>query len=169
MVNATFDLWLLGDQFLSDLESEFLTLKQGCDLTADKLLLFISDFFNVKIFHKSSSAPLALTRVINSLITVVNGKSVRLPKYLVVILDKDLFQDIELSDLNEVKSTRNLLLSLVEWISRQINTIIRRKRADIFDKCPGALSGLSTKIIFVRMLRRVGTYNAPKLSKICEL
>ena len=41
----------------------------------------------------------------------------------------------------------------------QVYTIIRRKRLDLYDKRPGAVAGNHTKIIFVRMLRRIGHFH----------
>ena len=56
---------------------------------------YIEEYFNVKpCFSMVASDDLAITRVINALMEMVNGKTATLLKYLVVVLDHDLLLDI---------------------------------------------------------------------------
>ena len=159
-IPAVFDLWLLGDSFLNDAFNEYLawlaqTEKAGKDSRHEVCLPpFIHEFFNVKPFAKTTSSKLAISRVVNALTEAINLKNATLPKYLVVVLDKDVLTDIEESYLDSQTIQR-----VTSWLVHQINTIVHRKQVDIFTKRPGTLSGYCTKIIFVKMIRRVGKFN----------
>ena len=152
-----YDVWLLGDQFLQEAYNEFLTWKsESEDKKSPMMPPIMIEFFNVKMWHKEScSENLAISRVINNLIEAVNEKKARLPKYLIVILDQDLCADVQGSE----KVHQEMLQKITTWLVRQISVIICQKRVDLFEKCPGTLSGLSTKIIFVKMLCRIGKYH----------
>ena len=58
-------------------------------------------------------------RILNSLIDDVNNQE-RLPKYLVVALDKDLINDIDNFDEETVWTIREI----TSWMVRQINMIV---------------------------------------------
>ena len=117
---------------------------------------YIHEFFNVKpCYYTGASSDMALMWVINALIKSVNGKDATLPKYLVVILDHNILQD--LLHFNEEVNVTTIQM-VTKWLVRQINTTVRRKRIDLLEKRPGSLSSFATKIIFVKMLRRIGKY-----------
>ena len=75
----------------------------------------------------------------------------QLPKYLIVVPDKDIIQEIEVESDNAVV----ILQDITRWMVRQIDTVIRRKRLDFLGSKPGAVSSFLTKTVYVRMLHRV--------------
>ena len=160
-----FNLWIVGDEALSGLENEFKTVRHAGEKDDEVIPLYMNEYFNVKIFVQSkTSAEFASTRIINALIQVTNGKNARLPKYLIVMPDKNILEDF--SDPENLK-TKTLQMS-VDWFVRQINSTIKRKKLDLYDKKPGAVSG-TTQILFVHMLRSYGTFKESKLSQILDL
>ena len=82
----------------------------------------------------------------------------RLPKYLVVILDRDIITDLDAS--LQLCQIQIILMELVHWLVRQINMVIHCKRVDLLEVKPDAGWGCHTKIIFIRMIRRPGNGNA---------
>ena len=113
---------------------------------------YIEEYFNVKpCFSMAASNDLAITRVINALIDMVNGKTATLPKYLVVILDHDLLDIIHCCE--GTQSTT--IQTITYWFVWQIYTVVCRKIIDLFEKKPGSLSSFNTKIVFVKMVCRV--------------
>ena len=46
----------------------------------------------------------------------------------------------------------------VNWFVHQINVVVCHKRMYLLEKKPGAISGFTTKIIFLHMLRRIGSF-----------
>ena len=115
------------------------------------------DYFNVQAFNNTlaTGVKLATTRIVNSLLEAVNRKDLHhLPKILLVIIDKDLMTDLEIHTSNVVATMRDL----VQWLMRQLDMVIRRKRMELLEHKLGAASGYTTKLIFVRMPRRVGSF-----------
>ena len=122
----------------------------------EEVPLFLNEFFNIKTYNKTAGdAQFAVGRIINAITSVVNDKGATLPKYLVVILDHDIIRDID-----DVFTTEapHAIATLTDWTVRQINLIIHRKWVDLLDKKPGSLSGLSTSIVFIRMLKLIGSF-----------
>ena len=129
----------------------FLDFQQDAEKDSREPPLFILEFFNIKAYFDSLGIEgLALSRVVNSLIKGVNEKHAKLPKYLVVLLDKDILYDIDQGQ--SMQSTQIIMGEITRWLVRQINVVLRRKRIDLLEKCPGTVSGYATKVIFVCML-----------------
>ena len=115
------------------------------------------EYFNIhKLTKKKSDADLAMTRILDELTEAVNDKKNRLPKYLIVIIDKDLLKDVP--DVFNAEAP-TVVQELTESLVRQITTTIRRKHESMLEKRPGSIASIDTKIIFVCMLRRAGSFN----------
>ena len=155
-VPAFFNIWLLGDQFLNNIHSCLLDMMQEAEKEENSVPLYIQDYFNVKLLCKDESlADFSLVRIINNLTAALNAKDARLPKILVVIADIDRVRDIP----DIFHEDANLAVAIItNWFVRQINMVIRRKQLDIYEKKPGAVYG-ETKIVFVKMMRRIWNYN----------
>ena len=97
-----------------------------------------------------------MARIFNALTEAVNDKKATLPNYLIVIIDKDIIEDIE--DVHACDAT-SILAETTDWVVHQISMVVHHKWVDLLEKKPGSLSGLSTSIIFTRMLCRVGSYH----------
>ena len=161
------DVWILGDEFLKNADNELKSLKQSAlKEKQDSPPLYMIDFYNVHaIYNTAALVQFAATRMLNALTEKINQVHI-LPKFLIVVPDKDILYDIDLFAPNATQ----LMYELTRWFVRQINTIIRRKRVDLLAKKPGALLGYSTTIIFVRMIRRVGSFNElSRMSKAADL
>ena len=90
-----------------------------------------------------------------------------LPRYLIVIINRDLTND--LNDLPSAELAR-ILQHLTDWLVKQINTVIQQKRIALYDVKPGAAADCHTKIVFVCMLRRVGSFHPEsKFNKVYSL
>ena len=93
-------------------------------------------------------------------------KDACLPKYLLVVADFD-----PLHDLPDVfhHNASTIISDIIYWMVPQINSIVRHKHLDLLDKKPGSLSGFTTHIIFVRMLRCIGSFRpGSTLQAICD-
>ena len=130
--------------------------------------MFMEEFFNVKPLFKSHFiTELVSSRILNELIEVINVKDSRLPKYLLVILDGDLIKDIP--DTHHPNSS-SILRMITTWLVKQISNVIHRKRIDLYEKKPGAVAGYHTKIIYVKMICRVGKiHDNSALGAVCAL
>ena len=109
---------------------------------------------------------LVAARIINSLIDAINSEN-KLPKILLVTIDKDIATDVSKYDL---ATHLSMLQELTQWCVQQINMIVHRKRLDLLEKRPGVIAGHATTIIFVRMMRRIGNHKMDsKIGKVLEL
>ena len=121
----------------------------------DTVPLYIIDFYNVRaIYNSAASVSFVATRMLNALTETINTLHT-LPKFLIIVLDKDILGNIDLYTKHVDKHISEMTCCFV----RQINTIVRRKRVDLLAKKPGAVSGYCTTIIFLRMIRRVGSFH----------
>ena len=97
----------------------------------------------------------------------MNAKDARLPRYLIVILDYNIIKD--LSDVHNFGGHK-IVSTLTDWVVCKLNVIVRRKRVDLWEKKPGSLSGLETHLIFVKMIRRIGSFHqGSNMQGVCAL
>ena len=130
--------------------------------------LYVEDYFNVQFcIDESAGTQLAMARMINALIAAVNKSDASPPKYLVVLPDKDILTDLCSDNIEKVDN--RAIMTVTNWFVCQINSVIRRKKIDLYDCKPGALSGFSTRIIFGRMIRRIGNFSNKKTALLCSL
>ena len=96
-VSANFDIWILGDAFVAEAFNEYrnMTYVTANDKKSTDQQFYMQQYFNVRpIFNPSNEEPMALTRIINSLIAAVNEKNARLSMFIIAVLDKDILIDI---------------------------------------------------------------------------
>ena len=86
--------------------------------------------------------------VYNSLIVSLNTRE-QLPRLIILMLDKDLIQDVGYYG-NE---TDDILAKNIEWLFRQIEIMVKRRHAELLDKKPDAMYGSDPKIVVVDMLK----------------
>ena len=150
----------MGDQFLDDCTGAYRVMEQAANKDKKKKEPppYIHEYFNVKIFSKPrDSAESAIERIVDSLMDAINAKGATIPKILVVVTDGDILLDIE--DIFDEETAIQSIQRHTNWLVRKINTKIRRKRSDILEVKPGAVYGCETSIIFVKMIRRIGSFN----------
>ena len=99
-IPAFFDTWLLGDKSLIRIYNNFLDTKQRAERDKKNFKLpYLLEFYNVKLIQKSDdvSNNLAISRTLNAFIDTLN-KNQRLSKYLIVIMDRDILDDLDVMD-----------------------------------------------------------------------
>ena len=144
------------------LDLQQLAVKDRKDIAMPYLL----EYFNLKFLFKTEDLQneLAVLHTINALLDQLNSKDARLPKYLIVIMDHNLIEDLDVSD----EDIHKIIPQVVNWFVCQINTILRCKRIDLLEKKPGTVAGCLTKVIYVCMIRRIGRFN-PKITAVHDL
>ena len=99
-IPAFFDTWLLGDKSLTRIYNNFLDTKQRAERDKKNFKLpYLLEFYNVKLIQMSDdvSNNLAISRTLKVFIDALN-KNQRLSKYLVVIMDRDILDDLDVMD-----------------------------------------------------------------------
>ena len=77
-----------------------------------------------------------LAWIVNALAKILNDKDNNVPRYILIILDKDLIQNAELTDFEFTRTLEDTL----KWILININCMIETRKEDLDKKRPGALS-----------------------------
>ena len=166
---AIHDIWIIGDNFVQETFPALDAIKYNVQRNSSVSSTYMHDYYNVLAFNNTlaTGVKLATTRIMNSLLEVVNRKDLHhLPKILLVIIDKDLMTDLEIQSSNVV----NTMCDLVQWLVRQLDMVVRRKHMELLECKPEAAAGYTTKLIFVRMPRRIGTFHESScLKAICDL
>ena len=134
---AIFDIWFLGDIFLKEIFNTYKTLINQAQRKKDVAPPYIHEQFNVISYYKQFSTGVrrCAARIINALFEGLNERD-RLPCYLVIIPDKDLISDI---DVFEFGASR-IITDVLQWMLKEINMFLHRKRLEILDKKPGAVA-----------------------------
>ena len=155
-IPALYDLWVIGDNFLKDIRCGYQSLQFRAEKDPEFLPPFIDEMFNVHLYDdpKTLGLTTAVARALACLIDAAQERR-RLPKYLLVIMDKDIINDVKPLD----EYAPSVLQDVVRYFVRQVDMIMRRKKINSLDKKPGALTGFTPKVIFVRMLWRVGSFH----------
>ena len=154
-VRALFDTWIVGDMFLKDLDITYEAIRKQVEKSSVEDRPYLLKYYNVRLFYKFPPVGVskAATRIVNSLIERFNIDH-RLPRFIVVIVDKDIIKDINVYDGFAPLMTQDA----IQWLVRQVNDVVSNKKTEIMKKCPESIFSGDPKIIFVRMLRRVEKY-----------
>ena len=96
---ALFDMWIIGDNILRDLAQTYELIKTKAEKMKPANRPYLLRYYNVmtQYVQSSSIARLAPGRILNSLIDLINEKK-RLPRFLIVIIDKDILNDVNVFD-----------------------------------------------------------------------
>lgn len=156
------------DHFLCEIFNSFQALVNQAKLDRKIANPYLADYYNVKAFfyRRSHLMTSATSRILNSNIEALNDAH-RLPRFLVVALDKDVITHLKDFDFGATKN----LEAIVNWLTRQIDIITRRKRLQFSEKKPGAIgSRHHPTIIYIEMLRQaVGFDRKSKMAQCCSL
>ena len=112
---------------------------------------FMYEFYNTKFFMQQplSSVRLLENRVINAFIEGLN-EMVKLPKYILVVLDKNLIDAVDTEF-----GVKLALMKMVNYISNELIKAINCRKDDIKMKRPGGLaSSGEPRLIWVSVVHR---------------
>ena len=126
--------------------------------------LYLHEYFNVNILQAGKS-DVAVGRILNGLIDELNTSHI-LPKYLVIIIDSDVIEDLNIFEFGVHKG----LALNVNWLAKQVDLTLRCKRLQNREKCPGSVIADLPKVIYVMMIRRIECYpDGSRMTKLCTL
>ena len=131
-------------------------------------LPYLEQYYNVQGFYPSTAdvRTTASSRILNSTIEALNEDE-RLPRMLIIILDKDILGDFKKLDYGIAANITLVLNSL----TREIDIAVRRKYHQILKRKPGALGAdTDPAIIYVDFIQRSRRFERDsKINKICNL
>ena len=149
-VSAIYDVWFIGDKFLGDMFLALQSLRQQAKILK-KLPPYLYQYYNVFRYHSARSSEMrhVIGRMINSFIVGLNTRE-RLLCYVVLVMDKDIIEDINLFG----KEADDQIAMNIDWLLRQMGLLIRRRQMEICDKKPGAVYANDPKIVMLEMVCR---------------
>ena len=118
-----YDVWFIGDDFFHDIFSALQDLRSKARV-AKKNPPYLYEYYNVFGYYstKSSGTRHTIGRILNALIVGLNTHD-RLPRYVVLMLDKDLIDDINVfSD-----EAEDEIVECISWLFRQMEMYLCRR------------------------------------------
>ena len=91
-----------------------------------------------------------MAKMFNAILEGLNSKE-KLPRYVLVMLDKDLIQNLNYFDYGEY----NMFTMCLKWLVKNIGRVFEERREDLRWKKPGSLSNATEpRIIWLTMITR---------------
>ena len=147
---AIFDLWVVGDEFTKETFGAFENIKLQTRRDRNLAPTYIQEYYNVLQFDSHKGVKITVARIVNALIEAINSRD-RLPKFILFMFDQDIIMNVDVYQQDALM----VLHQNVDWVVRQIDMIIRRKRSELLNKKPGAIFTGHPMLIFTHMIRRV--------------
>ena len=113
----------------------------------------LQEYYNLLPCWATTWVTSAVAGMLNGFIETLNAKD-RLPKYIIVFLYRDILLNIDVFKPDAIRVTK----ALTDWLVRQLDMLIRRRRSDLLDKKPSAVYTRDPTVIFVRMITRVNRF-----------
>ena len=134
-IPALKDIWIVGDQFLRDTFDALQMMRNNTVTNIDpKTQLYIYAYYNVVLHFPgvSNRVKSLMARIINAMIKGLNSKE-KLPKYLVVFIDKDLIEALDYFEYGITEALDECML----WMVKQTSRLFEIRHEDIRLKKPG--------------------------------
>ena len=159
-VEVVFDTWIVGDQFLKEYHSSLKALKSQAKKKKEEHRTpppYLMQFYNLKVYYKSSvtAETKAATRIFNSLLDAVNENKYHLPKFIIVVIDKEIVEDYAEKPYSVAEK---FIQEAIEWLTENIKNSVLHKHDALIEKCAGAVCDEMPSIIYTRMLTRIGKF-----------
>ena len=169
-INARQDTWIIGDQFISNVISilQDAQNRYELDCNARKATMYLIDCYNVKPFYPLNKTLIeeSVGRIFNAFMEGLNDNHY-LPKLLIVVIDKDIIDDINVFDYGAHK----VLKLHINWLMKNIDIALQCRCLQLIEKQPGAVPyDYWPTIIYVPMIKRMERYPQKScIAKICAL
>ena len=127
---------------------------------------YLEDFYNVQGFYpKIADVKMnALSRIYNHVVEALNEDL--LPRFLIIVIDKDIFQDISIIDFGVAQN----ISAILNWLTRQVDIVVRWKKFQLVNTKPGAIiSDAYPTVIYVDMMKQIGIPKNSRILTICDL
>ena len=150
---------MVGDAFLRDTFPVFQQLKKQT-LEAKSVRPYLYDYYNITPLYSPvvSTTKSVVGRVHNEIIGQLNKKD-KLPRYIVMLFDKDIIEDIDFDEFG----VGQFFYDQLNWFANSVETALDLRKEDLKYKNPGSLwSNAEPRLIYVEMITRPIITNAYK-------
>ena len=150
-IQAFQEVWIAGNAFLKEI---FPTFNAICREThvSKRTPPYLQEEFNVEALYMNTfnNVRSTVARIVNVVLQQMN-KTVKLPKYLIVIPDKDLAVYADMFEYGAVSCMKDLL----KFVVKEINKYIDARFEDLYRKKPGSVRKGEPKVIWVKIVDRI--------------
>ena len=153
-MKAVKDTWIIGDGFLYDIFTSYQAAKTEASIDKFKPP-YMYDYYNIHYgFHPPlSQIKSTEARISNSLIELLNSKEFKLPKYILIIPDKDLIEGV-LSQFCDY-GFKKVFRASIKWLMNDINKTLSIRKEALRSKRGGALStSAEPRLIWISIIKR---------------
>ena len=142
------DAWLIGDKCLTSIFPKLQNLKIQA-IIQKKTTPYLHKQFNLTLYSANKdSVRSGLARIVNSIAEGFNS-NVRLPTFIIIIMDKDFVENMRYLEYG----IKKMLEDGLKWVMNQIRRMIDIRINNLMSKRPGAIL-FTPRIIWVKMLNR---------------
>ena len=169
-IAAVYDVHIAGDHFLQEIYDTFngwVRLAKRKNKEKPTSLPYLEHFYNVQGFYplRADVNTNGTARILNAVLDALNTEE-RLPRFLILALDKDIISDFKKLNTSMIKG----FSAVVNFLMQQIEIFIRRKKSQICEKKPGAIGAESDPtVIYIDMIQCQGKFDNPCLNRILDL
>ena len=146
---AASDIWLVGDSFLREAYPALQAMRAKSVL--DKIPKpYIYEYYNIIVKYPGANSNIrsSIARIFNEIVTGLNERT-RLPRYILIILDKEMLDSADHNNFG----IQQILSELIEWLARNIDKTIDLRKEDVRLKRPGAInSSGEPRVIWTKMV-----------------
>ena len=121
-------------------------------MKAETAIPYLYEYYNIVPLYAAiaSTTKSVIVRTFNEFVVELNKKN-KLPRYVVILLDKDVIEAVNFDEFG----MGQILFEQVDWLAKNMETVLDLRKEDIKYKNPGALwSNAEPRIIWVKMLTR---------------
>ena len=143
------DVWFVGDFFLREIFNTFSDMNKYAIRNRSKPP-YLYGFYNIfGYFQNKISSVRGIARIYNAFLEGMNNRK-RLPRFIIMVMDKDFIVNVNYF----AYSVSEVMENMMELLTSKINANIDRRKQQLFNVKPGAMSLFQTKIVWVKMIKR---------------
>ena len=149
-VQAIYDVWFVGDQFFREVFPTLQSLKRRAKVQKINPP-YLYEYYNIFGYYSlmSSANKRCIAHLFNAIVTGLNTRQ-RLPHLIVIMIDKDIIEDVGIFD----HLAEDIIAKNIGWLFKQIEIMIRCRRMELSDKKPGVVYSNDPRVVLVDMIPR---------------
>ena len=152
-ISALKDVWIIGDLFVSSVQATLYHMRSEAILDK-RNPPYLFEYYNVRTYYTNPKSDVRspLARLVNAVVKGLNANT-KLPKYILILPDKDLFQQ-KIANFSS-DGIKLILKRLISYVIEEINKAFSIRKDMIRNRRPGGIStALEPRVIWVSMISR---------------
>ena len=143
--------WFVGKQFLKEIFNTFLAMAAKAK-RSELPLPYLFDYYNILECTSNltaTSEKSSIAKIYNNMMERINEKHL-LPRFIVVMPDWNILQEIKFDDYGVSK----IIANNIEWLVFEIESAIARKKKELSKIRKGTVAFSEPKVVWLKMIAR---------------